>query len=93
MNLEVFAGELAQDHALDPLQVKQPVNEGGAKGFEQGRAGIVIDQLEQAPQRERGAPRRALFESLEVFADLRESFPKEFFFRADSERGEAGPRG
>jgi hypothetical protein len=94
MNLEVFVGELAQDHALDPFQVEQSVNEGGAKGFEKGCAGIVIHQLEQVPQRERGAARRALFESLEIFAGLRESFPKEFFLlgpnRSGEKRGRAG---
>ena len=83
MNLEVFAGELAEDHALDPLQVEQPVGGGGPQGFEQGRARLVVDQLKQAAQGQRGASRRAFFESLQVFADLRESFPKEleFFFR------------
>ncbi len=81
MNLEVFAGELTQDHALDPLQVEQSVGEGGPKGFEQGRARIVVHQLEQAAQREGGTSRRAFFENLEVFADLREPFQKEFFFR------------
>jgi hypothetical protein len=50
MDLEVFAGELAQDHGLDPLEIKQAVLEGSLKGFEERRAWIVVHQAEQAPQ-------------------------------------------
>src|SRR5712691_2465108 len=64
--LEVFAGQLAQDDGLDPLEIIEAVLGGGLDGLQQRLARIFLHQAEQAAQRQRGTARVVLSESLNV---------------------------
>jgi hypothetical protein len=66
IDLEVLAGEPAEDHLLDAFEIKEAVLLGGLEGFQQGGARIVVEQAKQASEGQRGASGNAFFESLGV---------------------------
>jgi hypothetical protein len=91
MDLKIFAGEPAQNHGLDPLEIKQAVLEGGLKGFEERRARIIVHQAEQASQQRCGITSGIAFlESLKIGNDFGKPLQKEFFVEGPS-RSVAAP--
>jgi hypothetical protein len=78
---KVLAGNVPQDHALEPVQIVQTITGGFMDRRNQWFGRVLANHAQQSPQGKSNDLPAALLQSCDVFVQLGQNHDNRFFFR------------